>query len=322
VENPWLSVVVASHNRDRWLATALQSLADQGDAGIEVIAIDASADDACWRIISRFSTKLNLRAERRLDLESQTAKINFGVEQARADHICILHDDDLWLDNRSTELKKWLAAKPNAVMHLHPCYIIDDSGKRLGLWRCPLPAGDSPVSSEVLLQRLLVQCFIAVPAATIRRDAFLRVGGMDNNLWFAPDWDLYLKVVGLGEVYYHSAPLACYRIHNSSLTISASKDDAAFRQQYEMVMERHMAKLDPLVQGQVLPLARASINVNVALAAAAGGQYARLFDALGSVLSLGPKGARQYLAFSRIIDRSFPRLRALVAGKIQATMLR
>jgi glycosyltransferase involved in cell wall biosynthesis len=85
---PWLSVVVTSHNRERWLGGALQSLVDQHDEGIEVIAIDASASDVCWRIISTFSSKLNIRAERRLELQSQTAKINFGVEQAQADRIC------------------------------------------------------------------------------------------------------------------------------------------------------------------------------------------------------------------------------------------
>ena len=310
-------VVVTSHNRERWLGDALQSLVDQHDEGIEVIAIDASESDVCWRIISTFSSKLNIRAERRLELQSQTAKINFGVEQAQADRICILHDDDLWLANRSAELKKWIAVEPDALMHLHPCYIIDETGKRLGVWRCPLPATQSPVSAKVFMKRLLVQNFIAIPTATIRRDAYLRVGGMDNLLWYAPDWDLYLKVAGLGNIYYHSMPLACYRIHNHSLTVLASTNDSDFRRQHEIVLNRHAKKLDLVAQNQILPVARASINVNIALAAALRGQYNCLFKAFVSLLVLGPRGIRQYLVFSRIIDRAFPRLRALIARRFQ-----
>jgi hypothetical protein len=206
-----------------------------------VIAIDASATDACWQIISAFSSKLNLRAERRLELRSQTAKINFGVEQAQADRICILHDDDLWLANRSAELKKWIAVEPDAVMHLHACYIIDETGKRLGVWRCPLPATQSPVSSKVFIKRLLVQNFIAIPTPMIRRDAYLSVGGMDNLLWYGEDWDLYLKIASLGNIYYHSVPLGCYRIHNSSLTVLGSRNGSDFRRQHETIVYRHVA---------------------------------------------------------------------------------
>jgi glycosyltransferase involved in cell wall biosynthesis len=317
MEKPWLSVVVTSHNRERWLADALQSLVDQHDEGIEVIAIDASVSDACWLIINTFSSKLNIRAERRLDLQPQAAKINFGVKQAQADRICILHDDDLWLPNRSAELRKWIAVAPDAVMHLHPSYIIDETGKRLGVWRCPLPATQSPVSATVFIKRLLVQNFIAVPAPTIRRDAYLSVGGMDNLLWYAPDWDLYMKIAGLGNIYYHSIPLACYRIHNSSLTVLASRNDSDFRWQHEIIIDRHLTKLDLVAQNQILPVARVSINVNTALAAALRGQYNCLFKAFVSLLALGPRGIRQYLVFSRIIDRAFPRLRALIARRFQ-----
>jgi len=317
MEKPWLSVVVTSHNRKRWLADALQSLVDQHDEGIEVVAIDASVSDACWLIINSFSSKLNIRAERRLDLQSQAAKINFGVERAQAARICILHDDDLWLASRSGEVRKWIAIEPDAVMHLHPCYIIDETGKRLGVWRCPLPATQSPVSANIFIERLLVQNFIAIPAPTIRRDAYLSVGGMDSRLWYAPDWDLYMKIAELGNIYYHSTPLASYRIHNSSLTVLASRNDSDFRWQHEIIIDRHATKLDLVAQNRVLPIASASINVNTALAAALRGQYKYLFKAFVSLLGLGPRGIREYLVSSRIIDRAFPRLRALIVRRFQ-----
>jgi hypothetical protein len=78
-----------------------------------------------------------------------------------------------------------------------------------------------------------------------------------------------------------------------------------------------MWQLDLIAQNQILPVARASINVNTALAAALHGQYMLLFKAFVSVLALGPRGMRQYLMFSRIIDRAFPRLRALMARRFQ-----
>jgi glycosyltransferase involved in cell wall biosynthesis len=318
METPWLSVIVTAHNRDRWLAEALQSIADQRDDGIEVVAVDASENEACWRVINSFARKLRLAAHRRIDLQSQTQKINFGVDRAKAVRICILHDDDLWLPNRAVEVRRWISAWPNAVMHLHPSYIIDEAGRRMGLWRCPLPPAPSRVPIDRFLKCLLIQNFIAIPSPVIRRDAFLAVGGMDGALWYAPDWDLYLKLSPLGEIYYHPQPLTGYRVHDKSLTILASKDTSDFRMQHHMVVSRHITKLNNLEERRrVMRTARASINVNAGLAAAMRGNLTELPRAIGSLLMLGPAGIMKYFNSSRIIDRVMPRLRALFGRVLQ-----
>src|SRR5271165_1590252 len=290
MQRPWLSVIVPCFNGERWLAAALQSVVDQKDGGIEVIVIDGSATDASLKIVDSFAGKLLIRAEHRPDLLSWTAKTNFGVERARGDRICMLHVDDLWLPTRCAELRKWLSTQSDGVMHLHPCYIIDEAARRLGLWRCPLPAGDSPVPGHFLIERLLVQNFIGIAAPTIRRDAYLSVGGLDNALWYTADWDLYLKLAAIGSAYYHSSPLACIRVHKGSLTVSGSRDSVDFRNQHQVIVDRHADQLSPESRADILPVAAASINVNTALAAAMAGQFGQLSKALVSILTLGPRG--------------------------------
>jgi glycosyltransferase involved in cell wall biosynthesis len=315
MEKPWLSVIVPCYNGERWLAAALQSVVDQKDCGIEVIVIDGSVTDASLKIVDSFADKLLIRAEHRPDLLSWTAKTNFGVEQARGDRICMLHVDDLWLPARCAEIRKWLSTQSDGVMHLHPSYIIDESARRLGLWRCPLPAGGSPIPAHMLIERLVVQNFIGIPAPTIRRDAYLSIGGLDNALWYTSDWDLYLKLAAIGSVYYHSTPLACFRVHKNSLTVSGSRNNADFRNQHQVIVDRHADKLSPKARAEILPVAAASFDLNTALAAAMAGQFAPLIKALASILTLGPRGIRRYFYYSRVVDRVFPRLRALVAGR-------
>jgi hypothetical protein len=315
MERPWLSVIVPCRNGERWLAAALQSVVDQKDGGVEVIVIDGSANEASLKIADSFADRLLIRAERRPDLLSWTAKTNFGVEQARGDRICMLHVHDLWLPTRCAELRRWLSAQSDGVMHLHPCFIIDESARRLGLWRCPLPAGDSPVPAHIFIERLLVQNFIGIPAPTIRRDAYLSVGGLDNALWYTADWDLYLKLAAMGSAYYHSTPLACFLVHKNSLTISGSRNSVDFRNQHQAIVDRHADKISPESRTEILPVAAASINVNTALAAVMAGQFAQVGKALASILMLGPRGMHKFFYYSRIIDRVFPRLRALVAGR-------
>jgi glycosyltransferase involved in cell wall biosynthesis len=316
MDKPWLSVIIPHHNRPRWLATALQSIVDQKEQGIEVVIVDGSVDTTGLKIINNFNDDLYVRFFRRTDLQSWTAKTNFGVEQAKGDRICMLHDDDFWLPNRSVEIRKWLSTQPDAVMHLHSCYIVDEAGKQLGLLSCPLPSDGSPIPTHTLFERLLVQNFIATPAPTIRRDAYLTVGGLDDSLWYTADWDFYMKIALIGNIFYHSDPLACYRVHKNSLTSLGSKDSTDFRNQHRIIIDRYAEKLSPEYRKNVSRIAEASIEVNVALAAVLAGKFSLMVKAIVAILALGPRGIRQYLFCSRIVDRLIPRLRALVVGRL------
>jgi hypothetical protein len=177
-----------------------------------------------------------------------------------------------------------------------------------------LPGGPSPVPSPTFFERLLVQNFIAVPAPTIRRDAYLRVGGLDNQLWYTADWDLYFKIAAVGDVYYHPCPLACFRIHKNSLTVIGSRKRQDFRRQHQIVVDRHAGKLSSASRRHTLRVAATSIEVNTALAAMISGEFSHMIKAVRSLLMLGPRGMRQYFLSSRILERALPRVRALVAG--------
>jgi hypothetical protein len=201
-------------------------------------------------------------------------------------------------------------------MHLHSCYIIDEAGKRLGLWRCPLPGDDAPVPTRTFFERLLIQCFISTPTITIRRDAYLEVGGLDDSLWQTADWDFYLKIASIGDICYHPNPLACYRVHRNSLTVLAGKDSADYKNQHRIVVDRHIQKLAAESRKEVLRVSAASIEVNTALAAVLGGNFSLIAKAFVSILALGPRGIRQYFFCSRIVDRLTPRVRALVSGRL------
>jgi len=311
---PWLSVIIPAHNGERWLTQALQSIADQADAGIEVIVVDSSAVDTSCDIARGFSDRLTLCVFRRPDLLSWMAKTNFAVAAATAEWVCMLHQDDLWVSGRGAAISGWLAADPEGVMHLHSAYVIDTAGRRLGQWRCPLPTSMRPVPPRLLLERLLVQNFVAIPTPTIRREAYLRVGGLDERLWYTADWDLYLKLLSVGGVHYHPEPLACFRVHGSSLTMSGSRGGDDFRRQMEIVLDRHIGKLESSTREAVRRLGRASISINVSLAAFNNGQPGQILAALATLLSLGPRGLLRYFRYSRIIERAYPRLRARLTG--------
>ena len=312
-ENPLLSVVMPVHEGAEWIEATLESVAAEPLQRIELIVIDSSPDDATAAIVERFADRLPAQLLRRPDMKPWQTKTNLGVELAAADHCCILHQDDLWLPGRIDSVRRWIAAAPDAVLHLAPSRLIDRNGRTVGRWTCPLPAEDR-LESQFILQRLLVQNFVSVPAPVFRRSGWLECGGMDEQLWYTPDWDIWVKLSSAGPVVYHDQATTAFRLHGNSLTVTGSRDSNAFRAQMETVLERHLANVAAASRRSVERRARASIAVNVSLAAASAGSARALASAAGNLLSLGPVGIGRYLRDSRLEQRVVSRLRARMAG--------
>jgi glycosyltransferase involved in cell wall biosynthesis len=309
---PWLTVIMPAHSGERWIDAALRSIATEAAEGIEVIVIDSSPTSATRDIVMSFSDRLNLRVFDRTDFKMWHDKTNFGVVIAKADYVCWLHVDDLWMPGRAASVRRWIEAAPEAVLHLAPSAIVDRDGRTLGVWRCPLPA-NSAIGSDILTERLLVQNFISAPAPVFRRDAWLASGGLDETLWYTADWDIWLKLATCGPVYYHDEVTTGFRIHPGSLTATGSRDVVAFADQMRIVLDKHLSRLRDR-RSNIEAVARASISMNTALAAASVGDFGDLWKAVLAIVRLGPAGAHRYMRDSRIVERLTPRVRAKLRG--------
>jgi glycosyltransferase involved in cell wall biosynthesis len=308
----WLSVIMPSYCGERWIDASLRSIAAESAEGIEVILIDSSPTCGTRDIARNYAKQLRLRVFDRCDLESWHAKTNLGVQVAGANHICWLGVDDVWLPGRAAAVQGWIEADPGISLHFAPAAIVDKFGRRLGVWRCPLPAMRS-LSSAIVTERLLVQNFVAAPAPVFRKDAWLACGGLDENLWYTADWDIWLKLAAMGPVNHHDAVTIGFRIHGGSLTVTGSRNPTDFADQMQIVLDRHLTKLGTGSK-DLERAARASIAVNAALAAASAGDRSGLLRAAIQVLQLGPAGIHRYLRDSRIVERVAPRVRAKLTG--------
>ena len=310
-----LTVVLPTHHGERWLETTFNSLVAQTYDDFDCLMIDSSATGETIAIAQRFRDRLRLRIEARPDIKDWQGKTNLGAALAERSHLCMLHQDDVWEPERAAHVVRWIAAAPEAIMHIHPTWIIDDRGRRLGRWRLPLPA-PATLTGETFLERLIVQNTIAICSPVVTRVAFLASGGLDRALWYTADWDLYLKLTAMGSIISHSEILTGYRIHSEALTTAGSRTPQALEDQMRLVLDRYVANIPPARRGAIEASARAAIVVNTAMAGALNGDAKRLASAASAVLSLGPLGIPAFFRDTRLIDRLLPRLRAHLAGRL------
>lgn len=298
-----------------FLPAALDSIRSQlgGDVEVEVVVVDDGSTDETPALLAAAARDMPLRVlERRTG--NWAANSNHGLQASRGEYACFLHQDDLWLPGRIEALAA-VVSKGGARLWLHDCWFLSDDGRRLGRWRCPLPATGAALAPELVLERLLVQNWIGIPAPLFRREDALAAGGLDESLWYTSDWDLWLKLAALGPTRYLRRPLAGFRVHATSQTVRRARRLGELSEQCRRVQARHL----PLWRAE--PRRRLAVERAAALASDVNGWLAERFAGQpqsGAVavtlaarfLRLGPAGWRRFLRDSRLTERVGARLRA------------
>jgi glycosyltransferase involved in cell wall biosynthesis len=294
-------------NGENFIAAALDSVRQQHE-GVELIVIDDGSSDRTLDIVHDFAKTFPIRLITPGRIGNWVAVTNIGLRQATADWAGLLHQDDLWLPNRIARLRAEIERAEGALV-LHNAVFIGPDSQNLGPWNCPLTEGN--VSSDDLIERLLIQNFVAIPSPIFRRSVALDSGGLDEALWFSADWDLWLRLGALGPVRFFNQTLAAFRLHPASQTAARKTQPNEWEQQLTTVFTKHFQTWQGTGNRReaVRQAAKASIAVNSALSAASRGEPFQLSPVLLKLLALGPSGLHRYLRDSRIVQRVRSRLK-------------
>jgi GT2 family glycosyltransferase len=209
-------------------------------------------------------------------------------------------------------LKKLTLQFPETNLILNPSIFVNIQGPKLGLWRCPLPSYPIMISSEQMIGKLLVQNFISIPAPIFKREMALKVGGLDEKLWYTADWDFWLKLAQYGQIIYYPKPLSVFRIHSHSQTVTRSSYIQDFRQQLEFVIDKHLEAWNTSSQtkSKIRKIANFSKEVNIALASIIHGKKLKISFLVQGLFSLGFLDMYKFFRDSRILERIMARMRA------------
>lgn len=308
----WLSVLIPTYNGESYLSTALDSVVAQNAEDVEYIAIDDGSTDLTLSILNSYQKKIPMKIVQRERAGNWVANTNYALSIAKGRYVCFLHQDDVWFSERLKIMKRLTDEFPGIVMFLNPSYYLDSDGNVLGLWQCPLPSVPMITNSEKMVQKLLIQNFISIPAPVFKKDVSHRIGGLDESAWYAADWDFWLKIAREGDVGYYPAPLSGFRIHSMSQTIVRSSYLHEFRTQLETVFLKHFESWENSNNHKetIRKVGTFSINVNVTLAGIIHKKQSTIIKLMLDFLMLGPMGWHLYFMNSRIWERVTARLRA------------
>lgn len=199
---PKLSIVTACYNHGHYLAECIESVLRQTEKDIEhVIVIDGATDDSLV-VADRYQQKdSRVRVWPNITNLGLAASQNRGIAAARAPWVLKVDADDAIGATYVAEILAAANTDPNRNIIFSPCF----NGSLQNVYRYP------PFDA-----RRMIDTFMIPGPAAFRKSMWDAVGGYDETMRSAEDWDLYIRaqqVVGLVP-YQLKEPRWFYRQHD------------------------------------------------------------------------------------------------------------
>ncbi len=221
------SVVTPSFNQGGFLSRTLQSVLDQkSDFLVEHIVVDGVSTDNTHDILREHSGTIRFVSE---PDRGMADALNKGFSMATGEIIGWLNSDDIYLPGTLQKVSDYFDQHPDCLWLYGNCRIIDDQDNEIRKW---ITRYKNRKSRNFKFERLLLENFISQPTVFMRRTALKQVGPVDLELPTAMDYDLWLRLAKLGTPGYIDHDLACFRVHQDS--ISSLNYKAQFDEQYRI----------------------------------------------------------------------------------------
>ncbi len=218
-ERPTWSVMIPTYNSARYLGETIASVLaqDPGPARMQIEVVDDGSDDDPAQIVERLG-KGRVQFHRQPRNLGQIANFASCLQRSRGHYVHLLHGDDRVRPGYYEAMEAGFSDDPAIGAAFCRWSLIDGEGAELECQEEEIPA---PGILPDALARLAGDQRIVTPSIAVRRTVWEQLGGFDDRLKCAEDWEMWVRIASRYAIYYDPRPMAEYRVHNTSTTARA-----------------------------------------------------------------------------------------------------
>lgn len=207
---PTFSIVIVNYNHGLYLEQAFRSILNQSCQKFELIVVDGASTDNSTDVIRKYADSLAWWVSE--PDEGQSDALNKGFEQAKGDFFLWLNADDLLLPGALASASDYLGQHQDCRWLAGDTIYFDRNGT---VQRCLY----GPYWNTWLMKQTTVCNMVNGPSSIFHRSLYEKAGGIDPQLHYVMDMDLWMKFVDLGARFHRMHRYMWgFRIHEGSKT--------------------------------------------------------------------------------------------------------
>jgi len=184
-----VSAVIPTYNYARFVAGAITSVLEQTYPAVECIVVDDGSTDETRAVLEGFGDRIRAVHQPNRGL---SAARNTGIAAARGRYVALLDADDRWHPGKVEAQVRWLESHPDVGCVGCGREHLEADGRRV-----TFPGLPNGRSRDETLRAIAVRRFWvggSGSGAMVRADVLASVGGFDETLKAAEDWDMWLRL--------------------------------------------------------------------------------------------------------------------------------
>ncbi|MGJ8694374.1 MAG: glycosyltransferase family 2 protein [Thalassotalea sp.] len=237
-EEIYFSVIIPTRNRPIEFQAALDSVLSQSYTQFEVIVINDGTNENFRKEYDELEHKYTPKNVRFFNLIVRTRghghcfARNQGVDAAKGNFICFLDDDDYWTDPDFLARAAQHISDQQADFYIANQQAVTANGDKINnVWVENLPetlAKADPRQTQKVFPVTVRELFKASGfphqnCCAISTALYNQVGGMDENLRYEPDRDIYLRVIDKAQtIVYDRAVISVHNVPDNTKSNNAS----------------------------------------------------------------------------------------------------
>lgn len=205
-----VTVFIPVYNGERFLAEAIDSVLAQTYRDFELLIVDDGSTDGSVDIVRRYGDP-RIRLERNERNRGGPYTRNRGLQLAKGEYLAVLDADDVCEPHRLEQCVAFLDCHPEMAAVGSAGTYIDEEGRVLFVVQ-------PPTSWEAVRAQIFIRnCFLH-SSVMFRRAPVLAIGGYDERLPYAQDYDLFLRLGAEHPLANLLSPLVRYRVHREQVS--------------------------------------------------------------------------------------------------------
>jgi glycosyltransferase involved in cell wall biosynthesis len=205
-----VSVLIPFLSVDKYLFHCLEGVLCQNSVELQLVLVhDSGLSSDSLNHLNDFLSKRNInyvlvKAEKR----GMAPALNTGLSACIYEYVARVDSDDIMLPNRLQSQVQYLTNNQKVVVVGGQLEFISEDGSPASPRYSNYPTGVA-----VVREAFERGCYVAHPAVTFRKTSVLKLGGYREEFKFAEDYDLWLRILDIGEIDNLPIPVTQYRQH-------------------------------------------------------------------------------------------------------------